>query len=60
VRRIILNNENVYDGCEIASSELLKKNFEGFKQGEVVINHLKGTWIPFDIEKYMKETGVDM
>lgn len=55
-----MNNENVYDGCEIASSELLKKNFEGFKQGEVVINHLKGTWIPFDIEKYMKETGVDM
>lgn len=48
-----MNNENIYDGCGVISSELLKKNFEGFKQGEIVINSLKGTVIPFDIEKYM-------
>jgi hypothetical protein len=45
-------NKNIYDGCGIISSELLKKNFEGFKQDEVVINFLKGTRIPFDMFKY--------
>jgi hypothetical protein len=51
-------NENIYDGCGIVSSELLNKKFEGFKQGEVVINSLKGTWMPFNLEKYMKGTEV--
>lgn len=53
-----MNNENIYDGYGIVSSELLKKIFEGFKQGEIVVNSLKGTWMPFDIEKYMKEKDV--
>jgi hypothetical protein len=51
-------NKNIYDGCVVISSELLKKNFEGFKQGEVVINSLKGTYIPFNLEKYIKEAEV--
>lgn len=41
-------NENIYDGYEVVSSEFLKNNFKGFKQGEIVINSLKGTTILFD------------
>lgn len=46
-----MSNEIIYDGCGLVSSELLKNNFEGFKQGEIAI-------IPFDIEKYMKENNI--
>ncbi|MBZ9693339.1 MULTISPECIES: hypothetical protein [unclassified Clostridium] len=31
-----MSNENIYDGCGVISSELLKKNFQGFEQGNVV------------------------
>jgi hypothetical protein len=48
-----MSNKNIYDGYGMFSSELLKKNFEGFKQDEVIINSLKGIIIPFDIDKYM-------
>ena len=39
-------NENIYDGCGIISSELLKKNFEGFEQGK---------FIPFDTIKHLNQ-----
>jgi hypothetical protein len=34
-------------------------NFEGFRQGEVVINSLKENVILFDLEKYMKENDIE-
>ncbi|NFH01589.1 hypothetical protein FC831_15200 [Clostridium botulinum] len=30
-----MGNENIYDGCGIISSEILKKNFKGFEQGKI-------------------------
>jgi hypothetical protein len=49
-------NENIYDGYGGITSKLLKKKFDGFKRGEIVINSLKGTTISLDLEKYMNDT----
>lgn len=51
-----MNNENIYDGCGVISSELLKKNFKGFKQGKVT-NVNREIMIVSDFEKYINETN---
>lgn len=30
-----MSNDNIYDGCGLISSELLKENFQGFEQGKI-------------------------
>lgn len=47
-----MSNESIYDGCGIISSELLKKNFEGFKIDEFVLC-LKGRLVAVKSDEVM-------